>query len=314
MVRRRGGSLRASERRLSGPPPEAKEVVKAFVKTHGRKPKSINDLYQPNNPEFKPLGQRPVSRASNATSKTAKSTSKAIITRPSTAAATKSTNVPDPRLMPGKIFIAQRAFEKKSNINIEVRPGDNIKILKHVSGITHVGLNLNTQQSGQFPESIFTLPPGTAGVAAKQDALIEQQRALAAAKQSSQVALRSRVQSVSTVNGLDKVEGMNAAEWDDMSVVSKARASAPTPAPVKKPLGGLSASRYAVLADDEDTSTKKGLENLSGVSREEVSRLVDEKVYSLSFHLIRQTTDSRIVRSNPGRSTSNRCRSHRPPL
>jgi hypothetical protein len=270
-------SPKPSKGGLSGPPAEAKVVLEAFVKTHGRKPKSINDVYQPNNPQFRPLDQRPASRASNTTSKTAKSISKAIIARPSPVTATKAANVPDPRLKPGKIFIAQRAFEKKSTINIEVRPGDNIKILKHVSGITHVGLNLNTQQTGQFPELIFTLP---VGVTAKHDALIEQQRALAAAKQNSQVTLRNRVQSVSTVTGLDRVEGMNAAEWDDMSVVSKTKASAPTPAPVKKPLGGLSASRYAVLAD-EDTSVKKPQENLSGMSKEEVSRLVDEKVCSL---------------------------------
>jgi hypothetical protein len=68
-------------------------------------------------------------------------------------------------------------------------------------------------------------------VAAKQEALIEQQRALAAAKQTSQVALRTRVQSVGTVNGLDRVEGMNAAEWEDVSVVSRRPAQTPAPAP-----------------------------------------------------------------------------------
>jgi len=264
---------------LSGAPPEAQIVVEKFVQTHGRKPKSINDLYQPNNPQFRPLDKRPLSRASNTTSKTAKST-KAIITRPSTATTattTKASNLPDPRLKPGKIFIAQRAFEKKSNINIEVRPGDNIKIIKHVSGITHLGQNLNTNQTGQFPESIFTLAAGATSVTAKQDSLIEHQRALAAAKQT-QVALRQRVQSVSTVSGLDRVEGMNAAEWEDVSVVSRARVT-PTPAPVKKSLGGgLSASRYAVLADEEEPPAKKGQEVLSGMSKEEVSRLVDEKV------------------------------------
>jgi hypothetical protein len=184
--------------------PNAKAAVEAFTKIYGRKPKSIGDIYQPKNPQFISPEKRPLSRASNATSKTARSVSvsKAIIPRPSTATTTTTTSAaatttkspkPDPRLKPGKVFIAQRAAEKKSNICIEVRPGDNIKIVKHVSGIMHLGLNLNTHQTGQFPESIFTLPPG---VAAKQEALIEQQRALAAAKQTSQVALRTRVQSV----------------------------------------------------------------------------------------------------------------------
>jgi hypothetical protein len=149
---------------------------------------------------------------------------------------------PDHRLEAGKIFIAQRAAEKKSKIGIKVRPGDHIKILKHVSGIMHLGLNLSTKQTGQFPESIFTLAPG---VSAKQEALIEQQRALATATQTGQVALRTRVQDVGTANRLDRVEGMNAAEWE--------------------------AEESPVLKQQEITST-------TTISKEEISRLVNEKV------------------------------------
>jgi hypothetical protein len=82
-------------------------------------------------------------------------------------------------LKPGKTFIAQSSFEKASKFCIDEHAGDNIKITKYVSGIMHYGLNQNTHQTGQFPESIFTLPPG---VKNKQEALLEQQRALAAAK------------------------------------------------------------------------------------------------------------------------------------
>lgn len=150
---------------------------------------------------------------------------------------------------------------------------DTIKIIKHVSGIMHYGLNQKTNQTGQFPESIFTLPPE---VRSKQEALLEQQRALATAKQTNQVALRNNGPSVSTSTGLDRLEGMNAAEWEDMSVVSR-RASR-TPAPVKQSVGGMSASRYAVLADDDEPPAKKEEENPSGISKEEISRLFDEKV------------------------------------
>lgn len=269
--------------------PNAKAAVEAFTKLYGRKPKSIADIYQPKNPQFVSPEKRPLSRSSNATSKTAKSisVSKAIVARPSTASTTvttttasapntKTTSKPDSRLKPGKTFIAQSAFESTSKISVDVRPGDNIKILKHVSGTMHYGLNQNTNQTGQFPESIFTLPTGKA----KQEALLKQQRALAAAKQSGQVALRNRVQSVTTTNGLDRVEGMNAAEWEDVAVVSRKLVSTPATAPVKKPVGGLNASRYAVLADEEEPIMKKEQEDTTGIaiSKEEISRLVDEKV------------------------------------
>ena len=262
--------------------PNAKALIEAFIKINGRKPKNIGDIYQPRNSGFIPPDQRPLSRASNATSKTARSitNSKAIVPRPSTAsttatsATTANTSNPDHRLTAGKVFIAQRAAPKKSKICIEVRPGDHIKILKHVSGIMHLGLNLSTKQTGQFPESIFTLAPG---VSAKQEVLIEQQRALAASAQISQVALRARVQDVGTANGLDRVEGMNAAEWEEVSVVS--RRTAPPSAPARKSVGGLSSSRYAVLADEEESPVPKQQVTTSSVtiSKEEISRLVDEK-------------------------------------
>lgn len=262
--------------------PNAKPLIEAFIKINGRKPKSIADIYQPKNSGFIPPDQRPLSRASNATSKTARSisNSKAIVPRSSTASTTTTsataatTSNPDHRLKAGKVFIAQRAAEKKSKICIEVRPGHHIKILKHVSGIMHLGLNLSTKQTGQFPESIFTLAPG---VSVKQEALIEQQRALATATQTGQVALRTRVQDVGTANGLDRVEGMNAAEWEDVSVVS--RRTAPPSAPAKKSVGGLSSSRYAVLADEEESPVPKQQETTSTttISKEEISRLVDEK-------------------------------------
>ncbi len=260
--------------------PNAKPLVEAFIKINGRKPKSIADIYQPKNPGFIPPDQRPLSRASNATSKTARSisNSKAIVPRLSTTSktpvTTATTSNPDHRLKASKVFIAQRAAVKKSNICIEVSPGDHIKILKHVSGIMHLGLNLSTKQTGQFPESIFTLPPGES---VKQEALIGQQRALATAAQTSQVALRTRAQEVGTANGLDRVEGMNAAEWEDVSVVS--RRTAPPSAPARKLVGGLSPSRYAVLADEEEFPIPKQQETTSTttISKEEISRLVDEK-------------------------------------
>ena len=76
------------------------------------------------------------------------------------------------------------------------------------------------------------------------------------------------------MSGLDRVEGMNAAEWEDMGVVSRPSGA---PVPAKKSLGGLGASRYAVLADEDEPPVKKEPENLPSISKEEISRLVDEK-------------------------------------
>jgi hypothetical protein len=291
--------------------PNAKAAIEAFTRINGRKPKSIADIYQPKNPGFISPEKRSISRASNATSKTARSisVSKAVAARPSTATTTTTTTEtvtktpkPDPRLKPGKTFIAQSAFEKTSIICIEVRPGDNIKIIKHVSGIMHYGLNQNTNKTGQFPESIFTLPAGSTN---KQEALIEQQRAMALAKQNSQLALMNRAP-VSNPTRLDRFEGMNAQEWEDVNVVS--RRPAQTPAPTTKSVG-LSASRYAVLADEDEPPAKKEPESSPGtnISKEEISRLVDEKACLLSSHLYHYIlTDT--VRSNLGCSTS-KCRS-----
>jgi len=75
---------------------------------------------------------------------------------------------------------------------------------------------------------------------------------------------------------LDRFEGMNAQEWEDVNVVS--RRPAQTPAPTTKSVG-LSASRYAVLADEDEPPAKKEPESSPGtnISKEEISRLVDEK-------------------------------------
>ncbi len=237
--------------------PSAK-LVDEFIKTHGRTPTNLNDVIQPNNAEFRPLDKRPVSRAAIT-----------ILKKPALAPASHfGSGNPQLKVAAGTILIAQSNQVRKSAIQIDVLPGDKIRVLKHVSGITHVGDNLRTGQKGHFTENVFKKDNQTL----KNDALVEQQRMLTQ---------KIRTPSISsTVNGLDGVERRNAAEWDEVSATYRSK----TTAPVKpKSLGGLANSRFAVLEDTQSVSAgSEQADVLQGISRDEISKLVDLKVGSPS--------------------------------
>lgn len=231
-------------------PHSTSEAVETFVKVHGRPPKSINDVFQPNNPQHHGH-KRPESRAST---KTATSTGKTLM-------AISARGKPKLNVVSGTVLVAQSGSTRNSQIQLDVEPGDKIKYMKHVSGITHTGLNFRTNLTGQFPETIFKRTPGVQSA--------QNTRSLG----------RDRVTSVTSTasNGLDSVEGINAAEWDD---VSTARPRTVAPAPTR-PIGGLATSRFAVLADLDSkshTSSSDQFEMPPGMSREEVGKMVDEKV------------------------------------
>lgn len=195
------------------------KLVEQFVQIHGRPPRSANDLYQPNNPQH---NARAASRSSSGKDhrvSTPKTQRKFFATA-------------------GSVFRAYSAAPKRSNMGMDVAVGDQITYLKHVSGITHTGINLRTKDQGQFPESV--LEP-------TQEMILEQQRAPVRGHQAQG---RGRGTSISTVsNALDKVEALNAAEWDRESV-SSAR---PTTAggPPARTFGGLAGSRFATLTDSD---------------------------------------------------------------
>lgn len=268
-------------------PPEAKPLLEIFKKTHGRNPKSINDLVQPNTPEFRPLTARPFSRLSH---KSTKSTGKSTASVPVPAQIFGPGN-PKLKVSPGTVLIAQRSSPKLSKIQIEVKSGDQIKVLKHVSGITHTGENLRTGEKGQFNEVIFKKNPETA------DPLIQQQRAAAARAANTtstpnvgvigdgRLGRGISITGSTASNGLERIEGFNAAEWDDVGSTSNVKAMtmvmrSKTSAPPAKPVGGLGASRFAALAVDEEESVNSGSEaqEFQGMSKEEVGQLFDEKV------------------------------------
>lgn len=224
-------------------------LVEKFVQVHGRPPKNLNDLAQPNNPNFRPLDQRSLSRASNRTS--IKSTGKV--------SPKKGPGNPQLNVTPGTILVAQSSCTANTKMQIAVQAGDNIRVIKHVSGVMHIGENMRTKIKGQFNEGIFRRNAGQAAATA----LIEQQRVIARRG--------TRAPSASTgivSDGLDRVEGMNAAEWEEESVVSRPRTT------IAKPkIGGLATSRYAVL--DEVSDQQKQIEKLA---RAEVGKMVNEKV------------------------------------
>jgi hypothetical protein len=194
----------------SGPAVEA--LVEQFIKTHGRPPKHVNDFYQPKNPVH--YLARPSSRAASVkTTKSFKSTAQSNVDR--LAHDTQSIAL-------NKVYTAQSAAPQKG-IRIEVHPGDHIRVIKFVSGVMYIGENLRTKEIGQIPETIF-----------RRGAGVVEATALGATFQ----------------RGLDEVENVNAAEWDD---VSSTRKQAATPAPRPYVGGGLAASRFSVLAEREPT-------------------------------------------------------------
>ena len=233
-------------------------LAQEFIKLHGRKPKTTNDFYQPNNPNYKGP-KRPQSQTSNNTSKSQKSVVKPVSKTANTLLA-KST------FIPGQILVAQSSTPGKG-IQMEVRTGDNIKVLKHVSGIMHTGENLRTKVTGQFSEAIVlpvTWEPTL-------DLLVQQQRMIAARKASRSV---SSISGISNI--LDRVEGINAAEWDSESLMSRSTRAGPSA--IVSPRAGLAASRYSTLADMDIKSQTSEQEFIHGLSKEEVGKLFDQKV------------------------------------
>jgi hypothetical protein len=227
------------------------QLVNDFIKTHGRLPKSINDVYQPNNTGFKPLTSRPASRATSIRPiKTSVSKSIASVV----AALNPSSTTPHLAVAGGTILIAQSPAEAApGQLRIEIREGDQIKVLKHVSGVLHYGQNMRTMKLGQFNEAIFRRP-----------------------SEAQLAASNSRMRPVKRPsNGVERFERVNASEWDEVPATNRPKTIAP--APVRPAGNGLASSKYAVPADtDVKSEDSEGF--LHGMTRQDVDKLVDERV------------------------------------
>jgi hypothetical protein len=232
-------------------PADRAALIEQFVKIHGRKPKSLNDIYQPNNPAH--YSNRAGSVASATTTNTSKTT--------------KTTKAnPKQGLKLGSTYVAQSSQFKSSHILIDIKAGDHIRVVKFVSGIQWLGKNMRTQSTGQFSEDVFKALPT--------------QKKPEPPKHAKTDTIAPSATSSAIRNGLENVEGVNAAEWDEVSVTSRRKPTAP--APVRPTLGGggLASSRFSVLANKEEPKpqapTKK--QEITPEMEKEFGKLVSEKV------------------------------------
>lgn len=171
-------------------------------------PESINDSDRAKYSGL--LSKRPESRATNTAARTAKSpaaSSYAHVANSVGNGASLQLEVEQ-----DTILIAQSSFTKKAKVQIDVRSGDSIKVLKHISGVMYLGENLRTKQRGQFSTLIFQ----KSSQAQNKYSLNEKQRAITVPKTVAPVR-NTDLRSSNTDNDLDKVEGINAAEWDEDS-------------------------------------------------------------------------------------------------
>ena len=241
------------------PPPHSKSPDQPYPKLSAvhfirniDKPQSLDTSYEGNG--VGPSAKLPGSRASTAATRTAHGSTSSS---DGTAVLLEVT--------PGTILVAQSNFTKKAKVHVGVSSGDSIKVLKKVSGIMYLGENLTTKQVGQLPSSVFE----KSKQARKKNSAIDKQRAIAELKTVALVK-NSSSSSSSVGNDLDKVEGMNAAEWDkdDTSVTTATVSSS------RHGLAGLSQSMFA-NSDDQSQCSEP---NEQEVMRAMISMMLDEKV------------------------------------
>jgi hypothetical protein len=236
-----------------GPPgaPAVEVLAEQFIKAHGRQPKSLNDFYQPNNPSHHP--RRPGSGASMVTTKTSASIKTAAQSAVDRLA--NGSRPPNSSIVLGKVYVAQSGAPQKG-IRIQINPGDHIRVIKFVSGIMYIGENLRSHEQGQFPETIFMRNPATS-------------------QQQSAMAERTLP---SFQRGLDQLEHVNAAEWDDVSSIKRPETAAPTSRSYLG--GGLAASRFSAATDRGPTVPSAHAQQ-GGIASDmagQIGKIINDKV------------------------------------
>lgn len=232
-------------------------LAKEWAYKHGREPKNLNDFYQPNNPQHQRLASRSISRASfhSGTTSTAHTGPPTVLSTSKFAATNKGNNGPVPQLdvAAGTVLVAKSSCEGKG-IRIQVRAGDHIRIIKHVSGIMHIGENITSKQRGQIPESIFRVDPAAAA------------------------SMRRSSVSTNIHSGLDRMEEIGASEWirDDASTIGSVK-----PKPITQ-MQGLSASRYSEPVDNSSQNARSAIleQEKASILKGEFDKLLEERVCS----------------------------------
>lgn len=234
-------------------------LVDEFTRKIGRPPRNINDVYQPNNANFRPLAARPASRTTSTKSRQSTKVAKSLAAVVEHMQPRKGKSMTN--FKPGVVLIAEVGVPNPPVVGMVVKTGDSIKVVKHVSGIFHFGKNLTSGKSGQFSEKIFSRPTAP-----------HQQIAAPTVRKSP----ASELETPSVVD-LDQFERHNAAQWDEVP----ARAQ-PAPA-VKSNFGGLAKSKYAVLEDELPASSSCSEQDLEHGRSREVAGNEDAKVSYLPF-------------------------------
>lgn len=231
--------------------PAVEVLAEQFIKAHGRPHKSLNDFYQPNNPNHQL--KRPKSQTSMKTTKTF-----ATLRSAAPSAIEQIWNAsPANGIVLGNVYTAQSGAPQRG-IRFEVRPGDHIKVTKYVSGIMYIGENLRSKERGQFPESIFQR-----GSSSSHRSVIAERAA------------------PSFQRGLDQIENANAAEWDDVASIKRPEPAAPISRPHLG--GGLAASKFSTAdrtPPRQSTQAQRG--NIESDMAGQIEQIINDKVCPLS--------------------------------
>lgn len=273
--------------------PAKTTLAERFANEHGRRPKSSNSSYQANNSQHS-LGsssKRPKSRASTKSIRTIqRSTTPAtpIIPEQFPIASNKSVSK-RLRLEVGSIYEAKESQSKTSKIVLEVKLGELITVLSHVSGLLYYGRNMTTKEQGHFSMTIVMSSEKDKPVPFQKSAGHKVAGQKLAMEQAAawDVKLRTSEDLAATRMALDQVENTNAAAWDEVPVRRSTRPAQNTAAVIApramRTNAGLASSRFSVLESlGNDGTSEHRPENFTPAMQAEFGKLVDKKVKKLS--------------------------------
>ncbi|KAF7877388.1 hypothetical protein EAF04_001068 [Stromatinia cepivora] len=201
----------------------------------------------------------------------------------------------------GKLFVATKGFERPQGFSakLEVFCGDEIQVMKHVSGNEYRGVNQRTGQSGHFNLSLITGDAKTIGREADDG---------------------NTVTKKATGFSMDELERQRTAEWendseDDNKSVSIKSQNASNSGKTRKQVGSLGGSRFASLADIDHQSVSESenakLESMvsrqkTGLNRDVVDESNDDKESQIGIYRHKSNSTSPKPEDNMPRNNNTR--------
>lgn len=244
-------------------------LVHKFVEVHSQNRKSTNDYHQTNHPHFTTGEIRSESRASMKPVKSAVSGGKTF-GEFSPSAAGGATFMPKLNILPGTVLKAQRSAPATSRKRLDVLAGDNIRVLKHVSGSLHFGQNLRTNSYGQVCEDDFKAPLPTAANESTPVKQLGLDRWNAAERNGPGYSPAQRE--------LDEIERRNASAWDEAPVGRRKK----MPVLVIRP-GGGSALSFSSLDNPDTQNNVKGKQERGPAQVEGFKEMVSNEVLRVAL-------------------------------